>query len=347
MTWGPDGTLYVALAGSGGTNPATETAPTTAAIGPFFGGSTGAVAMIDASGCPVLVAGGLPSTADGIGSVLGVEDVAMLDGQLYAAADGGGPVHGNPDAPSGVYRIMDDGSSELVADLSTWVRENPVAAVPADFDPDAAGYSILADETAGLLWVVDPNSGQILSVSPDGTVNRIADLSEGHWVPTRMAAAPDGGIYVGTLTAVPFPDGAAKVMHVSADGTVEDVWTGLTVVTDVAVGPDGALYALEMSTGNLSEPPFLMPGSGRLVRQTGPDQYEVVAEGLMFPVSLEIGPDGAMYIAMPALGANGGEGMIVRLGGDDTAMSQGGGTCAPLPETLTAAPPAEASPEGA
>ena len=348
FTWGADGTLYVALAGSGGTNPATEEAPTTQAIGPFFGGSTGAVAQIGADGCPVLVAGGLPSTSDAIGGVLGVEDVAILGGELYAAADGGGPVHGNPDAPSGVYRILADGTSELIADLSTWVRENPVAAVPVDFDPDAAGYSLVADETAGVLWVGDPNSGQILSVSPDGVVARIADLSEGHPVPTRMVAAPQGGVYIGTLTAVPFPDGAAKVMHVSADGTVEDVWTGLTVVTDVAVGPDGVLYALEMSTGNLSEPPFLMPGSGRVVRQTGPDQYEVVAEGLMFPVAMEIGPDSAFYIALPALGANGGEGTIVWLpGGDDSAMPQGSGaTCAPLPGTLTAVP-AAATPEGA
>ncbi len=341
--WGADGTLFVALAGSGGPNAATEDAPTTQAIGPFLGGPTGAVAQIGADGCPVAVATGLPSTADGIGSVLGVEDVAILGDQLYASADGGGPVHGNADAPSGVYRLLADGTNELIADLSAWVRANPVAEIPGDSDPDAAGYSMVADEAAGLLWVSDPNSGQILSVTPDGTVTRIADLSVGHPVPTKMVADPAGGVFVGTLTAAPFPDGAAKVMHVAADGTVTDVWTGLTAVTDVAVGADGSLYAIEMSTGNLAEPPFLVPGSGRLVHQTGPDTLEVVAEGLMLPVALEIGPDGAFYIAMPSVGANGGQGTIVRLGaGGDVATPVAGGNafCAPIPETLAASLPA-------
>src|SRR5262245_44450001 len=46
FVWGPDGALYVALAGSGGTTPATESAPTTQILGPFFGGTSGAIARI-------------------------------------------------------------------------------------------------------------------------------------------------------------------------------------------------------------------------------------------------------------------------------------------------------------
>ena len=343
MTWGADGTLFVALAGVGGNNPATEDAPTTAAIGPFMGGPTGAVVQIGPDGCPVGLATGLPSTMAAMGDVLGAEDVAILGDQLYAAVDGGGPVHGNADAPSGVYRILADGATELVADLSTWVRENPVAEVPGDYDPDAAGYSIVADEASGLLWVGDPNSGQVLSVTPDGVVARVADLSAGHPVPTHLTLDPEGGVYVGTLTVVPFTDGTAKVMHVAADGTVEDVWTGLTTVVDVAVGADGTLYALEMSTGNLAEPPFLMPGTGRVVHQTGPDTLEAVVEGLMFPIALDVGPDGAFYVSSPAIGANGGQGTISwhDPSGTLTAPAAGNAFCAPIPETTTAPPAAE------
>jgi hypothetical protein len=349
--------MYVALAGGGGPNAATEDAPTTNAIGPFSGGPSAAVVSIGADGCPVAVATGLPSVMSALGDVLGAEDVAILGDELYASVDGGGAVHGNADQPSGVYRILADGTTELVADLSAWVRDNPVAEVPGDHDPDAAGYSIVADEAAGLLWVSDPNNGQILSVTPDGTVTRIADLSAGHPVPTQMVADPEGGVYVGTLTAVPFPDGAAKVWHVAADGTATEVWTGLTTVVGVAVGSDGTLYALEMSTGNLAEPPFLQPGSGRLVRQTGPDSLEVVADGLMLPIGLDVGPDGAFYVSMPAIGANDGSGMIVRIGGASAATPLAadavaaaatpvvdGASCAPIAETLFA-PPAEGSPE--
>lgn len=348
FTWGDDGTMYVALAGSGGPNSATETAPTTDAIGPWTGGPTGAVVSIQ-TGCPVAVATGLPSAIDATGGILGADDVAILGGELYVSVDGGGAVHGNPDQPSGIYAVNADGSVVLVADLSAWVRANPVASVPPDYDPDAAGYRMVADEAGGQLWVLDPNSGQVISVTPDGTIARIADLSAQHPVPAAIVANPAGGVYLGYLTAVPFPDGAAAVVSVAADGTVADVWTGLTVVTGLAVEPDGTLLALQMSTGNLEEPPFLTPGSGQVVRQTGPDTSEVVAEGLMFPIALGIGPDGATYVALPALGAQGGEGVIVNLDAVAGTLdaSPVAGTlvaCEPIPETLSA-PADEASPE--
>jgi plastocyanin len=350
MTWGADGTLFVALAGSGGPNAPTETLPGSDLEATFRGGLTGAVASIDASGCPVLIAGGMPSTMTPNGDALGAEDVAILGDQLYAAVDGGGAMHGNVDTPSGVYRLIEGGSSELIADLSAWSRANPSANPDLTHDFDAGGYSILAMPDANVLWVSDPNSGQIVSVTPDGVITRVADLSEGHPVLTKMALAPQGGVYVGTLTAVPFPDGAARVIHVALDGTVEDVWTGLTAVVDVGVGADGTLYALEMSIGNLTEPPFLVPGSGRIVHQTGPDTFDVVVDGLMLPIALDMGPDGAWYVALPAIGAGGGEGTIMRLvtdGGTPAAAGGASATCAPLPETLASAegsPPAASTP---
>lgn len=348
MTWDANGVLYVALAGIGGTTEATEEAPASNFPGPFLGGPTAAVAEIEADGCPVAVATGLPSTADSMGNVLGAEDLAILGDQLYASVDGGGPVHGNPDMPSGVYRILEDGTTEVVADLSTWVRDNPVEVVPEDIDPDAAGYSIVADEAANTLWVSNPNAAQVLSVTPEGEITRVADLSAENMVPTKMSLDPNGGVFVGTLTNAPFADGAAKVMHIAADGTVTDVWTGLTTVVDVAVGADGALYALQMSTGNTTEPPFFVPGSGQVAMQTGPDQHEVVAEGLNFPIALDVGPDGGLYVASPAFGANGGQGTIVRLGSESdagTPVAGGNAFCAPISETTTLPPAPEPEPE--
>lgn len=328
--WTADGTLYVAQAGSGGQSLGTPAAPPP--VGPFQGGSTASVVRID-NGCPVLVAGGLPSASDQIGGILGVEDLTILGGELYASVDGGGEGHGNPTQPSGVYRILENGTSELVADLSAWVRANPVAVLPPDHDPDAAGFSLIADPTANTFWVDDPNSGQILNVALDGTVTRVVDLSADaqHRVPTGLAVAPQGGVYVGFLTPVPFPDGASSVVHIAPDGTVTEVWTGLTTVTDVAVGPDGTLYASELSTGNLQEPPFLVPGSGRIVRQTGPDSAEDVATGLIFPIALDFGADGGLYVAMPAIGAANGGGTISRI--DLTGSEEGTSTsaaCSPV-----------------
>jgi hypothetical protein len=309
--WTGDGALYIAQAGSGGTTPGSPPLPPP--VGPAVGGGPSASVVRIVDGCPVLVAGGLPSMRDSLGEILGAEDLAILGDQLYVSIDGGGPAHGNPTQPSGVYRVQADGTVVLVADLSTWLRANPVANKPQDYDPDADGYRMVADPAAGMLWVLEPNSGGVLSVTPDGTIRRIADLSAGHPVPSALALDPNGGVFIGNLTAVPFPDGAAKVIHVAPDGTVATVWTGLTAVTGLAVGSGGALYAAELSTGNLHQPPFLVPGSGRVVRQTGPASSEDVATGLMFPIALRVGPDSALYVAMPAIGADHGGGMIARL----------------------------------
>jgi sugar lactone lactonase YvrE len=166
-------------------------------------------------------------------------------------------------------------------------------------------------------------------------------------VPASIALAPDGsGVYVGTLTAVPFADGSAKVIKVGLDGTTTDVWTNLTTVTGLAVGPDGTLYAAEMSTGNLSQPPFLVPGSGKVVKQTGPSTSEDVATGLMFPISLAFGPDGGLYAAVPAIGADQGQGAIVWVGGAAMAASASAPmpSCAPIEQTLSPAATPMATP---
>ena len=112
-----------------------------------------------------------------------------------------------------------------------------------------------------------------------------------------------------------------------------------------------------MSTGNLAEPPFLMPGTGRIVRQTGPDTAEPVVEGLMFPIAMELGPDGAFYVSTPAIGANDGSGAIVRVamaGSDGAARPPArppssaatAGECAPIEGTTGTMPAPPSSTPG-
>ena len=265
--------------------------------------------------------------------------MAFLDGRLYATVDGGGAVHGNPDQPAGLYRINEDGTYAVVADLSAWMRANPVAEPPpADNDPDGEVWSLLptADESA--FWVVETNQGQVLQITPAGEVTRIVDLSAGHPVWTGIALAPDGGVYVGTLTAFPYPNGTARVVHVAPDGTVTDHWTGLTAVVALAMGPDYALYALEMVTETIEEDPFILPDTGRIVRQTGPDTLDVVAEGLNFPIAFDFGPDGALYVGSPSLGAAPGQGMIARL--DLASQATGEAAVAPMARSACLVAPA-------
>jgi hypothetical protein len=315
MVWGADGTLFVALAGPGGSTPGVPEAPPP--LGPFSGGPTASVVSI-AAGCPVSLASGLPSARDGTGGVTGVADLAILGDHLYALIAAGGEFFGNPGGTNGVYRVNADGTTTLVADTSAWLAANSPesagwTAPPEGYPNPGNPFAMIADPASGLLWVVDALNSLVFTVTPDGTITLAANLSAQHPVLTGIAADPAGGIYVGNLTPLPFPNGAARVVHVAADGTVTDAITGLTTVTGVAVGADGALYAIEMSTGNTEAEPFLVPGSGQLVRQTEGTSFETVVSGLMFPIALKAGSDGALYIALPALGADDGSGQIVRV----------------------------------
>jgi plastocyanin len=324
--WDASGNMLVASGGIGGTAvlPADE---------------SGAIFRIE-KGCPVVVADGFPS-ASAFGGRYGISDVALLNGTLYALGDGGFDVLPPTPAPDGVYRIHPDGSWQAITNVGAWVENNPTKLVPSDQDPGGEPYAMVSDGQA--LWISESNHGQILRVTPEGEISRVVDLSDPHMVPTGLKAAPDGGVYVGYLTAAPFPDGSSKVTKITADGHVTDVWTGLTTLTDVAVAPDGTLYALEMSTQNGKEPPFYRPDAGRLVRQTGPSTLEPVLTGLPQPVRMAVGPDGWLYVAMPAHDAELKPGVILRVDPSATNLTVPDGLldadhCAPvLPPATPAA----------
>jgi plastocyanin len=296
--WDANGAMLVASGGIGGT-----------AVLPAD--ASGAVFRIEVeNGCPVTLASGFPS-ASAFGGRYGISDVAILNGTLYALGDGGFDVQPPTPAPDGVYRIDPDGSWQAIANVGAWVEGNPTKLVPSDSDPGGEPYAMISDGQD--LWVSESNHGQLLRVTPQGAISRIVDLSDPHLVPTGLKPAPDGGVYVGFLTAAPFTDGSSKVVKITADGKVTEVWTGLTAVTDVAVAPDGTLYALEMSTDNAKEPPFYRRNAGRVVRQTGPSSLEPVLSGLDQPVRMGFGPDGGLYVALPAHDAELKPGAILRV----------------------------------
>jgi plastocyanin len=337
LTWDANGQMYVALAGDGPAPAAADassgTTPVEHAFGLFYAGFNGAVVKIDKA-CGVPVATGLPSEQQHSGWHQGVASLAFLDGTLYASVDGGGSARGNSINPSGVYMVGANGGWAAVASLDAWMPAHPVSVVPGDLDPNGEPYSLIADGSS--LVLSESNSGQLLRISPDGTIARIVDLSDPHRVPTGVVMDKDGNYYVGTLGVTPYPDGSAQVLKVAPDGTTETVWTGLTMITDLAIGPDGALYALEMSTGNTTEPPFYQRNAGRIVRQTGPASAEEVVTGLDLPIAMEFGPDGALYTSFPAIHAEGGAGGVARI--DLTAEAPievpsdilTGSTCAPV-----------------
>jgi len=289
FTFGPDGTLYVALGG----------AP----------GSSAAVAAIR-NGCPTAVTNPFPTGGVVFRAVTGFADVASLDGQLYGLLAGGANNLSGPH--NGLYRLDGKGGAAMVADISVFIRDHPVANRPGDYGASGQPYALLP--MGDSFWATEGNSNQVLRLGLDGAVTRIADLSNGHPIATGIAPAPGGGAEVAFFTHAPYVEGAAKVVTVAPDGTVADVWTGLTLVTALAVDANGDRYALELATGiDPNNPASVTSGTGKVVRQTGPATSVDVVTGLALPAAMHFGPDGALYVATPAFGADNGEGMILRI----------------------------------
>jgi sugar lactone lactonase YvrE len=118
---------------------------------------------------------------------------------------------------------------------------------------------------------------------------------------------------VGLLTGGPFPAGAAKIVGVAEDGTVTDVATGLTMCTDVAIGPDGQMYAVQISLNFLQE----VPDPGNVVRVFANGTTEPVVEGLMLPNGIAFDTAGNLYIATGTVTPPGMDpaGMVLRIDG--------------------------------
>ena len=123
LTFGSDGNLYVAEAGTGGTNSTKGACvQVIAPVGPYTGGNTSRISKINPSGTRTTVASGFPSTIDAMGDISGVADLAFLDGTLYALEGGAGCSHGDT-LPNGLYSVnTKSGSWKLVANLSHFIQ---------------------------------------------------------------------------------------------------------------------------------------------------------------------------------------------------------------------------------
>jgi hypothetical protein len=239
LHFGPDGTLYVAEGGRGGTKITTrqdcEQVPEPS--GPYRGGMTGRISKIDATGKRTTVIDGLPSTQTAPqsgGSVSGVADVAFLGDTLYALITGAGCSHGNKGTVNALLRITADGKASQVADLSSFLMANPVKNIdPDDFEPDGDFYSMVAVE--GKFYVVEANHGVLEEVTPDGKITRISDISasQGHVVPTSVAYH-DGNFYVGSLSVFPVHTGSARAYEIPPKGEVTVLAPPLSAVLGIA-----------------------------------------------------------------------------------------------------------------
>ncbi len=314
LKFGPDGYLYVAEGGSGGTLSTTAMQCTQVPnVGPYTGSRTGGrISRIDRHGHRTTVTDKFPSsqTNPAQGSLVsGVADVAFLGHTLYAITAGAGCSHGLAGTFNGVARIGHHGSIHWIANLSAYQKHHPVQNPEEDdFEPDGTWFSMVA--LHGNLFAVEPNHGELVKITPYGKVRRIVDISatQGHIVPTALAY--HGHFFIGNLNTFPIVAGSSRVLKLTSNRQLWPVVGHLTTVLGVTFDRWGRMYVLENTTGKDNQ--FPTPGTGDVVRIDPSGARKTIISGLVLPTAMTFGPDCALYVSNGGFGLPPGMGQVLR-----------------------------------
>jgi hypothetical protein len=146
-------------------------------------------------------------------------------------------------------------------------------------------------------------------------------------VATSVTVGADGYYYVGELRGFPATPGTSQVWRIApgsvnalcdpqapSTGACRRYADGFTSIVDLAAGPDGSIYVLELVQQSwlkfelgLVNPPLgglfrIPPGGGAPV--------ELAAGQLVLPGGVDVDRDGTVYVTAPVFGP----GMVARVG---------------------------------
>ncbi len=321
LAFGPDGALYVAEAGRGGTSalclPNPPGPPGQRCYGP-----TGAISRVLTTGGQARILTGLPSLAGPTGAdATGPHDIQFgFDRAFVTVGSGGDPALLAPFKAAGInlaslLMISYTGQITVVADFGAYEAANNPAGGP--IDSNAYGLDILAASAV----IADAGGNSFLKIDQSLTLSTMAVFPnrpvpgpggvevQMEPVPTSIAEDRDNNLYVGELTGFPFPVGGARVYRVPPGGGTPTILAdGFTNIIDIQIGGDGAAYVLEHDVNSLA-----VPGNiGRLTRFGLFGSRKELAAGLLIsPGKMAIGPDNSIYVTVNSKTA--GDGQVVRI----------------------------------
>lgn len=217
------------------------------------------------------------------------------DGALWVVGD------------DGLARVEPGGTAEPVAGLAADRKPVVVTAGPDD-----------------TIWYAT-DTGHVGRITAGGVVSEFGPL---RGLPSAIAAGPDGNVWVSEQdtnigesddragTAARHETGA--LARITPEGTITEVPVGMIDPTDVAPGPDEAVwFVADETVGRVSatgevtafdtglEPTALAAGAGRMWLTSDEDLATISAEGAVTPAgkakeaeAIAAGPDGAMWLTM-------------------------------------------------
>jgi hypothetical protein len=338
---GPAGTLYVVEAGVGGNDKCLPPLSDPTCVG-----RSGSVTAVGHAGQRRVVTGLVSVAGVTHQRAQGPADVVVLGHRFYVllqdtTIDGKGHNRLGPDGRyAGDLIATPAGSARptVIADFAAYeAAHNPDHGAgrgarygdpPIDSDPYAvtpyrAGFAV-ADAAGNDLLYVD-RSGRIstLAVFPTQTVkispvvartigapagtNHLAVQS----VPSAVAVGPDGALYVGELTGIPFEPGSARIWRVVPGHRPTIYASGFTTISDLGFqGKD--LLVLEIAARGLLDP----TSPGALIRLQPNGNRRLIAEkGLTAPTGVAV-MHGEIYVANNGLfpgSGTGSQGELLRV----------------------------------
>jgi sugar lactone lactonase YvrE len=305
--YGTDGEIYVVDSGVGGM---IETATP---IELAAGGGSSNVYLIEPDGTQHILIYGLLSVIIRGTEAAGASDIVVTDDAVWLLLSQGSALQQNNPTNPFSYALVKLNRETLrveeFIDFYAYELENNPDGNELDSNPQ--DIAIAAD---GTIYIADAGANTVYSWT-EATGLQVFHAWGENPVPTSVAIGPDGNLYVGFLTAFPFPTEGARIEKWSTDGELLETFSDLTMVVDVVVAEDGTIYATELGQFDLeAEGSPWLPESGKVVEVTA-DGPVVVSEGLNFPYGLAINPSGGLTITVNSAFTEPGAGAVINVGG--------------------------------
>ena len=336
LTFGPDGGLYVAEAGTGNGGLTTGPGFVNGAGANVYFGDTGSVSELK-GGIQSQVITGLPSLGpQGGGETSGLAAITFVGNNLYGVFGFGAQEYQRKQLVTDVEKAtgqtstnasdfgqvvqLSIGSSSItpISDLVPYETANYTKNNGPAQMPESNPYSIVP--LAGGGFAVSDGGGNVVLQTPVGggsptllsflPAQKIppTPVSPPFYqsVPTALAQDSKGGLYVSEFTGYPFPAGQASVFSLDSAGKSSVFASGFTTITGITFGRNGDLYVLDDTTSGLAGP----PSPGQLFQfdpTTGITTHLTdLAAGFTY-ADLTSGADGSLYITSQGAGIGSGE----------------------------------------